>query len=46
LDIPAVVGAAKHDGSLGVKYRYIWNELDGIEGTSSGFMSRILLILQ
>lgn len=27
-------------------YRYIWNELDGIEGTSSGINSRLLLILQ
>jgi len=31
---------------LGVNYRYIWNELDGAEGTSSGFMTRILLILE
>ena len=31
--------------SLGANYRYVWNELDGIEGTSSGFMTRILLML-
>ena len=31
--------------SLGANYRYIWNELDGAEGTSSGFMTRILLML-
>ena len=31
--------------SLGANYRYIWNELDGVEGTSSGFMTRILLML-
>ena len=31
---------------LNVNYRYIWNELDGIEGTSSGINSRLLLILQ
>ncbi len=31
--------------SLGANYRYIWNDLDGIEGTSSGFMTRILLML-
>jgi phosphate-selective porin OprO/OprP len=32
--------------SLGANYRYIWNELDGVEGTSSGFMTRILVILE
>lgn len=31
--------------SLGVNYRYIWSELDGLEGTSSGYMTRILLML-
>jgi phosphate-selective porin OprO/OprP len=31
--------------SLGANYRYIWNELDGVEGTSSGLMTRILLML-
>ncbi len=31
--------------SLGANYRYIWNELDGVKGTSSGFMTRILLML-
>ena len=31
--------------SLGANYRYVWNELDGVEGTSSGFMTRILLML-
>jgi len=31
--------------SLGVNYRYIWNTQEGLEGTSSGFMTRILLIL-
>lgn len=32
--------------SLGVNYRYIWNTQEGLEGTSSGFMTRILLILE
>ena len=31
--------------SFGANYRYIWNELDGVEGTSSGFMTRLLLML-
>ena len=31
---------------VNVNYRYIWNELDGSEGTSSGINSRLLLILQ
>jgi len=31
--------------SLGANYRYIWNELDGVKGTSSGFTTRILLML-
>ena len=31
--------------SLGVNYRYIWNTLDGVEGNSSGFMTRIVLML-
>ena len=31
--------------SLGANYRYIWNELDDVEGTSSGMMLRILLML-
>jgi len=31
--------------SLGANYRYIWNELDGVQGTSSGLMTRILLML-
>jgi phosphate-selective porin OprO/OprP len=31
--------------SLGLNYRYIWSELDGLEGTSSGYMTRILLML-
>ena len=31
--------------SVGANYRYTWNELDGLEGTSSGFMTRILLML-
>lgn len=31
--------------SLGVNYRYIWNTQDGLEGNSSGFMTRILLML-
>jgi len=31
---------------VNVNYRYIWNELDGQEGTSSGVNSRLLLILQ
>lgn len=31
--------------SLGLNYRYIWNELDEQNGTSSGLMTRILLML-
>jgi phosphate-selective porin OprO/OprP len=31
---------------INVNYRYIWNELDGEEGTSSGITSRLMLILQ
>jgi phosphate-selective porin OprO/OprP len=31
--------------SLGVNYRYIWNTQEGLEGNSSGFMTRILLML-
>ncbi len=29
-----------------VNYRYIWNELGGEEGTSSGFNSRVVLMLE
>jgi phosphate-selective porin OprO/OprP len=32
--------------ALGANYRYIWNELGGEEGTSSGFNSRIVLLLE
>jgi len=32
--------------SLGANYRYIWNTLDGVEGNSSGFMTRLVLMLQ
>ena len=31
--------------SLGVNYRYIWNTLDGVKGTSSGFETRIVIML-
>jgi phosphate-selective porin OprO/OprP len=31
--------------SLGVNYRYIWNNLNELDGTSSGFNTRILLML-
>ena len=31
---------------LNLNYRYIWNELDGVEGTSSGINSRLILVLQ
>ena len=31
--------------SLGVNYRYIWNTQDELDGTSSGFTTRILLML-
>ena len=27
-------------------YRYIWNELDGLEGTSSGFNTRLMIMLE
>lgn len=29
-----------------LNYRYIWNELDGVKGESSGINSRLMLILQ
>lgn len=32
--------------ALSTNYRYIWNELDGQEGSSSGFNARILLLLE
>ena len=31
---------------LNLNYRYIWNELDNVEGTSSGINSRLILVLQ
>ncbi len=31
---------------FGVNYRYIWNTLDGIDGTSSAINTRLLLILE
>jgi phosphate-selective porin OprO/OprP len=31
--------------SLGVNYRYIWNNQNELDGTSSGFTTRILLLL-
>jgi len=31
---------------LSMNYRYIWNTLDGVEGTSSGVSTRLMLILQ
>ena len=31
---------------VNVNYRYIWNTLDGQEGTSSGLNGRILLLLE
>jgi phosphate-selective porin OprO/OprP len=31
---------------LNINYRYIWNELDGQKGESSGLNSRLMLILQ
>jgi len=31
---------------VSMNYRYIWNTLDGIEGTSSGITTRLMLILQ
>ena len=31
--------------SFGVNYRYIWNNQNELDGTSSGFTTRILLIL-
>ena len=32
--------------TVNVGYRYIWNEQYGLEGTSSGFLSRIILVLE
>jgi hypothetical protein len=29
-----------------INYRYIWNTLDGEQGTSSGINSRLMLMLQ
>lgn len=31
---------------VSLNYRYIWNELDGVKGESSGINSRVVLILQ
>ena len=31
---------------VNLNYRYIWNELDGEKGKSSGLNSRVMLILQ
>jgi phosphate-selective porin OprO/OprP len=31
---------------VNVNYRYIWNELDGVRGESSGLNTRLILILQ
>ena len=31
---------------VSMNYRYIWNTLDGIEGTSSGITTRLMLMLQ
>jgi phosphate-selective porin OprO/OprP len=32
--------------AINANYRYIWNELGGVEGSSSGFNSRLLLLLE
>ena len=32
--------------SVNANYRYIWNTRFGIEGTSSGFNTRIILLLE
>jgi len=32
--------------TLNIGYRYIWNQQYGLEGTSSGFLSRIILVLE
>jgi len=31
---------------VSMNYRYIWNTLDGVEGTSSGITTRLILVLQ
>ncbi len=31
---------------INMNYRYIWNELDGLRGESSGFNSRVLIVLE
>jgi phosphate-selective porin OprO/OprP len=31
---------------VSANYRYIWNELDGVEGTSSGLNTRLMLLLE
>ena len=31
---------------ISANYRYIWNELDGVEGTSSGLNTRLMLLLE
>ncbi len=31
---------------LNANYRYIWNELDGVDGRSSGFNTRVMLMLE
>ncbi len=32
--------------SVGMNYRYIWNTRLGVEGTSSGFNTRLILLLE
>jgi hypothetical protein len=32
--------------SVGMDYRYIWNTRLGVEGTSSGLNTRVLLLLE
>jgi phosphate-selective porin OprO/OprP len=32
--------------SVDVNYRYIWNEIDGLQGTTSGLNSRLILVLE
>jgi phosphate-selective porin OprO/OprP len=31
---------------VNANYRYIWNELDGLKGTSSGFNTRLMIMLE
>jgi len=32
--------------TINASYKYIWNEMDGVQAESSGLMTRIILVLE